>query len=292
MSNVTIQQLPGIQPLNGTEVTMMDQSGTTVQASIASLGGFVNSGQGAAFLNPLNLVFSGNDYVSTTNSLSAEMVLVTTNAGAGYALTNIVVPGLSMTVVGPGGIDYAGIPYGLQYINVYLIYNPSTGQIALLGQVQSTAPTNTYTGAYTPAGYTASALVSTVQSTGAISYQFYGFYQQDRTVFCRTNESNNGGAWSTNTGTVWGSLNISSYLPINAKRMFGMLGYYGVSSNMTFQVAANLSGMGAQICNTGYLTEISPVVNFNIAVTTPQTVYILSNSAYNGGGGYTTGYTI
>lgn len=116
---------------------------------------------------------------SATATFAADEIIVETGLGGSQYRLSSFSKTINLGVTGAGGMDTGTISSG--YLAIYAIYNPTTGESALLGFNPSNAiAPNIYAGTNMPAGYTASALVSIWLVT---SSQLGAGYQNDRDIF-------------------------------------------------------------------------------------------------------------
>lgn len=96
---------------------------------------------------------------SIADFLADELIVNSALGGNQYRLKSIGAR-ITLTTTGIGGMD-TGSPPATGYVAVYVIYNPTSGSVALLGiDATSALAPEVYGGANMPAGYTASSLVA------------------------------------------------------------------------------------------------------------------------------------
>jgi len=170
---------------------------------------------------------------SATATFTADEVAVKSALGGSAWLLNNFSKTINLATTGAGGMDTGTAPVS-GFIALYAIYNPATGVGALLAtNATSVTPPEVYGGANMPAGYIASALVSTWPSSA--SGQFVAAYQIDRqisfsfataattsvgvgaptaisvaTLIPRNAKSCSGWATVATSGSSYASLNVSS----------------------------------------------------------------------------------
>lgn len=120
---------------------------------------------------------------------------------------------INLATTGAGGMDTGTAPVS-GWVAIYAIYNPTTGTSAVLAaNATAAAAPEVYGGANMPAGYTASALISILQTTaGSLLSTFRQF---DREVYVFLSVYSGAGA-----GTFT-SLSIAGAVPRNAWRWKG-----------------------------------------------------------------------
>ncbi|WP_207286485.1 hypothetical protein [Pseudomonas sp. FW300-N2A2] len=211
---------------------------------------------------------------SATATFTADEVIVETAlGGTGYKLSS-----LSKTInlgsVGAGGMDTGSSPAS-GWVAIYLIYNPTTLASALLAKnATAGVQTEVYSGANMPSGYTASALIGVMPTTG--SGQFGIAYLDSDSRKVATPDVNVLSTSSNSAGLT--SLSLSTAIPPNAKSVGG---YVKVSASSAGDYAARLSansvGIGQTFVTGGYTSASG---YFNLVVITLQTMwYAVSTSA-------------
>ncbi|MEX3961016.1 hypothetical protein AB4Y42_02180 [Paraburkholderia sp. EG286B] len=232
-----------------------------------------------AIYNPLAASFTG--------SISGTTLTVSAVASGSLAVGQYLqgaAPGTTITALGTGtgGVGTYTVSISQTVGSVLL----TTGAAALLAtNATSAKQPNVYGGANMPAGYTASALVS-VWPTNASS-QFAYAYQFDRTVTFVSIT----GITSTTNQSSYAALSLATSIPLNARTVSGSLNCANLNNtDATLRVAADASGLGAQILAAALSTTASPAqCPFNkLPVITPQTVY-WSSANTTGSATYTMG---
>lgn len=201
---------------------------------------------------------------STTATLTADEIFVKASLGGSAWLIPSFNKTINLASNGAGGMDIGAAPVS-GYVSIYAIYNPTSGASALLACAQATSNGNIYSGANMPAGYTASALISS-WPTNASSQLVVGF-QRDRTVNRAGVQVYAGAATSPSLVTLSGAV------PLNAVSCAGWMHYIGSSSPGGYvYLDADIQGTGRQVFGTSG-TNVGGGGNFNIQFITPQTLY-------------------
>jgi hypothetical protein len=116
--------------------------------------------------------------------------------------------------VGPGGMDVGAMPAN-GWLALYAIYNPTTQTASILGYNCATACGTIYAGANMPAGYTQSALLTTLKTNASSS--LVPTYVRDKKVWTQ-----NAVAISTNINIATASaVSLASSVPPNAVSFTG-----------------------------------------------------------------------
>ncbi|BDS20774.1 hypothetical protein KAM546c_20350 [Enterobacter roggenkampii] len=211
---------------------------------------------------------------SATATFTADELIVETGTGTQYRL-NAFSQAINLGTVGAGGMDTGTAPAS-GYLAIYALFNPTTGARCLIG-VNATAAKvpEIYGGAYMPAGYTASALISVV-ATNASSL-ILPFSQIARTITI-------GSLSVFNTTTASASLvtvNIASAVPKNAKsvKLTGNTST-SVSSALFLNIyeTSNAMGQNAFATTSTGLTYTTGYINLPV----PQTIYANYGPAVTG----------
>lgn len=210
---------------------------------------------------------------ATATFTADEAIVETALGGTGYKLSS-----LSKTVnlgsIGAGGMDTGSSPAS-GWVAIYLIYNPTTLASALLAKnATAGVQTEVYSGANMPSGYTASALIGVMPTTG--SGQFGIAYLDSDSRKVATPDVNVLSTSSNSAGLT--SLSLSTAIPPNARSVGG---YVKVSASSAGDYAARLSansvGIGQTFVTGGYTSASG---YFNLVVITLQTMwYAVSTSA-------------
>lgn len=217
---------------------------------------------------------------SASATMTADEIIVETALGGlRYCL-----PSFNKTVnlatTGAGGMDTGTAPVS-GYVSVYAIYNPTTGVSALLACAQATSNGSIYSGANMPAGYTASALVSS-NATNASS-QFKVSTTLDRTVIIP-----NSSGYTSSGGTIPSPtpISLSSTVPLNAKFFSGILSASStVATAVGISVSADAANSGYQNANCSSVQQVT--APYRCPIFTAQTAYITATA-----GGGTPTYSI
>lgn len=211
---------------------------------------------------------------SATATFTADELIVETGTGTQYRL-NAFSQTINLGTVGAGGMDTGTAPAS-GYLAIYALFNPTTGARCLIG-VNATAAKvpEIYGGAYMPAGYTASALISVV-ATNASSL-ILPFSQIGRTITI-------GSLSVFNTTTASASLvtvNIASAVPKNAKsvKVTGNTSVSG-SSALFLNIYETSNAMGQNAFATTSTGLTYTTGNINLPV--PQTIYANYGPAVTG----------
>lgn len=198
---------------------------------------------------------------------------------------------INLATVGAGGMDTGAAPTSGS-VAIYAIYNPTTGVSALLARNSTSGPApEIYGGANMPAGFTASALVSSWRTNPA-GLLVIG-EQTDRTVNITTVSP-----LSTAVQQVsYTSLSISGSVPSNAKTISGVLavGSSTTNSTSTLTLASAASSSGeVQTGISNAPANLNSYTSFSgLVLSVAQTVYykLFSNGTISIGNIYISGYT-
>lgn len=211
---------------------------------------------------------------SASVTITADSVTVGTALnGTSYTLTSYSQL-FNGATTGAGGMDTGTLPSST-FVALYAIYNPTSSTTSILGTSCATSCPTVYAGGNMPAGYTASALLTTVP-TNATPQISGSVYARGKTVWTLTTNI-------LTTATAHGSvttLGISAAVPPNA------IGYYGWmqsncgatpgASNVNVTVfsdsvgGAQTTGAAGNCVSTGGAIFQS---TFVIPITTVQTTY-------------------
>lgn len=217
---------------------------------------------------------------SATATLTADEIIVASAlGGVAYKLANVS-KSINLATTGAGGMDAGSAPAS-GYVALYAIYNPTTGESALLAtNATSAAAPNVYGGAKMPAGYAASALASVWPTNG--SGQFKIGSQRDRSIiFPPINVLT-----TSATNASYTPLSLSSAVPSNAKSIVGEMSVSSNttgSNNLNIIIASDVNGSSRFPLVVG-LTSASgynQTVGISLMLTTAQTLYY---STANGAG--------
>ncbi|SEI42727.1 hypothetical protein [Paraburkholderia diazotrophica] len=220
---------------------------------------------------------------SATATLTADEIVV----GAALGGQKYMLPSFNKTInlatTGAGGMDTGTAPVS-GWVAIYAIYNPATGVSALLAKnATSVSPTEVYSGANMPNGYTASALVS-VWLTNASGQLIPGQLSGRRVSYQSRTEIS-----TTATTAGYTAFAVTGDIPKNAKRVFGYMGV-SQSTNGTINLflAGDSNGCGAQECSLGTAASgntNSTACSFAVDVFVSQNVYY--SIQYSGSGTFT-----
>lgn len=230
----------------------------------------VQFGQIPATVRSMCNLISNVAAASATKIVTADALIVQTALGGlPYCLSSLNLTGNLATQMDTGSAPVSG------YVAEYVIYNPnaaiSSTNPRLLYQTEgTTAATSVYSGAFMPAGYTASALISAWRTNA--SSQFSIGFQRDRHINIAPNQ-----VIANATGSLTPvSFSISAAAPKSAVRYW---------SNSTMNVGAGTSGCSFYVCATAQGVGIGPVAGLNSPtqtasagssptdILTPQTSY-------------------
>ncbi|MBH8610486.1 hypothetical protein I4N56_005695 [Pseudomonas mohnii] len=210
---------------------------------------------------------------SATAALTADEIIVETALGGlRYCLTSFNKT-INLATTGVGGMDTGLAPVS-GFVAIYAIYNPANGASALLAtNATSVEAPEVYGGANMPAGYTASALLS-VWGTNSSRLLNIGLQSERRieTLFIGLLDIN------SDTATMV-SVNISTYVPINAKTLSGQLvcgNNNAGGASVAMNVAGSAAGIGGRYFNAFVLANgTSQTPFFDMPILTPQTMFTI-----------------
>ena len=222
-----------------------------------------------------------------SGTMTADEIIVESSlSGAAYKLSSFNKT-VNLATTGAGGMDTGTAPVN-GFVSLYAIWNSATQTSALLACNVTTSNGSIYSGANMPAGYTASALVSTWATNG--SSQFKIGFQLDRTVFFPAISVLSNGTLTTPT-----SFSLSAAIPPNARAWSGWLAATGTATTTAtsqLAVAADASNTGIKIIqsqgNANSLSDAVPVDN--IPVITSQTAFYTTTNP-NGNAVQVSNYT-
>lgn len=216
-----------------------------------------------------NAVMQISSATSNGTFTATEVVVGDSLTGRRYRLTGVS-ESIAMATVGAGGMDVGLAPVS-GYVALYLIYNPATLAVDLLGKnATSVAATEVYSGANMPAGYTASALVGVIPTDGA--RQFVVSQLNGRRVSIGPVTVLNASSTQRASPT---SHSISGAVPLNAKTCSGVLnvGSTATSSSAINVGADNRAGVqGAALNHIGAGAITGSFSAVPIRASTPQTI--------------------
>lgn len=213
---------------------------------------------------------------SASATYTADEVVVETVLGGTFFRLAGFNKAINLTTTGAGGMDTGAAPTS-GYVALYAIYNATTQASALLAtNATSAVAPSVYGGAYMPAGYTASALVSVWPTNG--SGQFVAGVQIDRQVAFPTQTVLS----SSTTQASVTSLSISSAVPPNARKVSGTIGVSSTSStpNTSLSLYASNAGVGIQGVNTSVGAAGGNSVGYkDLLISVSQTIYYTATSS-------------
>lgn len=230
---VSVLTASGITPVKGVQNQLL-QAIRSISASVVGAARNVN----AYVTTAAAATYFGYDEVIVKGSAGSQSYRL----GAGSKLLNL-------ATVGAGGMD-TGAPPVSGFVAVYVIYNPSNGNSAVLAaNATPSLVAEAYNASNMPAGYTASALIS-VWPTDA-SGQLKVGHQKDRSLWFPAIAVLS----ATALAPTYASVNISGAVPKNAKTVSGYVGLNcsGGSGGMTMALAGDAAGSG-RIQIGGYVT--------------------------------------
>src|SRR5258708_8879267 len=185
-----------------------------------------------------------------------ELVAETALGGTPYKGTNLAL-NFNGANTGAGGMDVAGTFPNLNDLHIYAIYNPGGNTWSTLGTTACNGPV--YTGGHMPAGYTASAMISSGEAH--VTPNIVPFGQVDNRIFLRsTNVLDNVIAARP---SAWNALSISGAVPAIARTVCGNMGT-GTNNSARIAVAADANGLGEFNNFNGQTTIQSPDGFFSV----------------------------
>lgn len=188
----------------------------------------------------------------TTASASAtfqadELIVESTLGGSQYRISSVSAP-VNLATTGAGGMD-TGSPPVTGFVALYVIYNPTSGAVALLGvDATSVLAPEVYGGSNMPSGYTASALVA-VWPTASSQFVIGNLYDRKIDIATRTLLSSS----TVNASMV---LLATTSFPLNAKFIHG-----GLSAGSTATGSVSLTIWGANGSVGGVPMAVTVVAN-------------------------------
>ncbi|HHH1308228.1 TPA: hypothetical protein ACPZRP_000507, partial [Yersinia enterocolitica] len=228
----------------------------------------------------VNLVVSIPTSLATATLTADEVVVQTEIGGLQYKLNGLN-KNINLATTGAGGMDTGTAP-AIGFVGLYLIYNPSTRESALLAVNATIAKIGEiYNGNNMPSGYSASALVSVLPISAS---KFSVCYQHGRHV--STALINIAVVSPGITGVVTQS--IATAAPRNAKDLdlYCVIVQTVAGAGLEMYVKASSSGIAQTTVNatlgnsTGAMTQ-----SVTMPVITEQTIYY--NMANTASGNYT-----
>lgn len=172
---------------------------------------------------------------SIADFLADELIVNSALGGNQYRLKSVSAR-ITLTTTGAGGMDTGSAP-ATGYVAVYVIYNPTSGGVALLGMdATSVLAPEVYGGANMPAGYTASSLVA-VWPTASSQFVIGNMYDRKIDIASRT-------FLSSSTITSSRTEFTTTTFPLNAKFIYGGL---SVTSTAASTIGLTIWGPGNNI---------------------------------------------
>lgn len=236
-----------------------------------------------AYNMPSTVGLSRNSRMRTgaipTGTYAADEIIVGTSVGGALRRLSGVSESINLGTTGAGGMDVGSPPVN-GFVALYVIFNPTTSDVALLAtNCTSVAPTETYTKANMPAGYTYSALAAVlrVASSAFVSQVMRGrSVSQDPVVVLSSS--------TTRRATPF-ALNIASAVPLNAISCGGSIGINGSGAGPDLLVAVgsavNMEGQQQATLN-GSQSNPAISISFSNLLTlpaTPQSIHYLAVSS-------------
>ncbi len=210
---------------------------------------------------------------STVADFYADELIVNTALGGSQFRLKSVNARITLTTVGVGGMATGSAPV-TGFLAVYVIYNPTNANVALLGvDATSAIAPEVYSGPNMPSGFTASALVSVWGTDG--NRNLIPGYQFQRAI--RTNQITL--LDSTSTPSTATALNISSAVPRNARNCFIYVRSRASAGtgSIGFALSADANGIGRTAggiyVGTGQSAVSYDSAAIPIQMITAQTIY-------------------
>ena len=248
-------------------VSVVEESGITL-----------NKNKHNQLLSALQMLFNGAvgdikkarmsvPVASSSASFTADSLVVEDAGGCKYRLQGFSAD-INLGTTGAGGMDTGTVPV-TGFLALYAIYNPASGNKALLAVNATAAPVpEIYGGANMPAGYTASALVSVWPVAAS---KFIIGFQQGRKLDVQLVSAV---TISTPNGS-YSPFSIAALVPANAKAWSGAINISGTQSVVGI-VASDSGGLdAARVAATGASgAAISTSAPFrDVSIITPQTAF-------------------
>jgi phage-related tail fiber protein len=201
--------------------------------------------------------------------------LIAEQPGVGQYKLSSVNLSIDLTTIGAGGMD-VGVAPALGSVGIYVIYNPVLRIAKLLGVNASSALIpEVYSGAYMPAGYTASALVS-VWQTDTNRLMVTGVQHQRLISIPRAQVLSNGAS------LTWTPVSLASIVPKNAKSVGGYVHYISSAESAGggyLGLASDAVGTGLKTVGIGGMLGLGVLGSFSdLVMTTPQTIHYILDS--------------
>src|SRR5574343_40821 len=203
---------------------------------------------------------------TTTQQYTADLAVLHDSNGNTVTLTNLDETN-NIGTAGPiaGGRDQAEA-FGDEWVNIFIIYNPVTGDVSSISSTSATSPT-------LPSGYTFYVRV------GAVSHYIGGYIMRSYQMNDNVRFDTNWPKWEKNQYNTYGSIDVSRYLAPTAKLVYGVMGLSSGTTARKMVVSADNLGyirVGA-LCDAqgagdqGY--GPSGAKDFMLPVLTPQTIW-------------------
>jgi microcystin-dependent protein len=207
-------------------------------------------------------------------TLTADQLIVEQPGIGQYKLSSVNLS-IDLTTIGAGGMD-VGVAPALGSVGIYVIYNPVLRIAKLLGVNASSALIpEVYSGAYMPAGYTASALVS-VWQTDTNRLMVTGVQHQRLISIPRAQVLSNGAS------LTWTPVSLASIVPKNAKSVGGYVHYISSAESAGggyLGLASDAVGTGLKTVGIGGMLGLGVLGSFSdLVMTTPQTIHYILDS--------------
>lgn len=214
-------------------------------------------------------------YKTTTTQQYTTDILTLRDANGNTLTLQNVDETNNISMAGPiaGGRDQAAVFGDGVWVHIFIIYNPTTGDISSVGSESATAPT--LTGAL--AGYTFYCRVGAIyvyDAGGGLGNRITLSYQMGDRVTYNTNWIK----WDTNNNS-YTSIPLTAVVPATAKMVHGSMGLSAGTTAHKMAVASNSGGtikVGA-LCDaqgTGHTDYgVSGSKNFTLPLITPQTIW-------------------
>ena len=202
---------------------------------------------------------------SSSATFTADSLIVETSDGKQYRLKSFN-SSVKLSVSGAGGMDAGTVP-AEGFVALYAIYNPTTGETALLAaNATATLAPEIYGGENMPAGYTASALVS-VWRVSSSKFTFGEMMGR------RINTLALPLVTVTNSVATLTELSVSAAIPRNAKTMegWGLVNSQSAAANNSFGVSSKPYQLGFRTHGNNN-SGLSGVFS-NLMLAEPQKIY-------------------
>jgi hypothetical protein len=206
-----------------------------------------------------------NPSSSTTAVAIADEIIVTQSLGGPAYRLGAYDQTLNIATTGAGGMDISTSLVST-VIAAYAIFNPTTGQQAILGvNAGGVVAPSIYGNGHMPAGFTASALIGAWQTNS--SGQFINFTQINRDIEIPLTT-----ILSTGVGTT--IVQITSQMPFNAVRLRGLLGAQtSVITSGSLSVYATSGELGQNELILGQAANETVSAIFDVGVTIPGSTF-------------------